>query len=57
MRADDLAARWGGMSSKTLANWRSRGQGPPFVKFGSAVRYALTDVVAYEAAGRVEAVA
>jgi hypothetical protein len=53
MRAEGLAERWD-TTTKTLANWRNRGQGPSYVKIGGAVRYALSDVVAYEAAGRVE---
>lgn len=46
------------MATKTLRNWRTRGQGPAFIKLNNgAVRYALTDVLAYEDASRVEAVA
>jgi predicted site-specific integrase-resolvase len=56
LRPDDLAERWG-VSTGTLSNWRSRGIGPTFVKIGANVRYALTDVESYEAAGRTEAVA
>ena len=25
--------------AKTLKNWRGRGEGPPYLKLGSAVRY------------------
>jgi hypothetical protein len=34
-----------GLETKTLRNWRLRGYGPPFFKFGGAVRYdpALND--------------
>lgn len=28
-----------GLTVKTLANWRSNGEGPSFVKIGSRVRY------------------
>lgn len=46
------------MAIKTLRNWRSRGQGPAFIKLNNgAIRYALADVLAYEEASRVEAVA
>ncbi len=27
------------LSAKTLRNWRSDGDGPPYVKFGNRVRY------------------
>jgi hypothetical protein len=56
MRAEGLAERWD-TTTKTLANWRNRGQGPAYLKIGGAVRYALADVLAYEAAGRIEAIA
>lgn len=36
----------------TLANWRSRREGPPFQKFGTRVRYPLADLVAWEAKNR-----
>ena len=45
-----LSDRWGGMiGPRTLANWRSQGNGPPFVKIGGAIAYRLADVEAYEA--------
>lgn len=56
LRAEELAERWD-TTTKTLANWRSRGQGPAYVKLGMSVRYALADVEAHERAGRVEPVA
>jgi hypothetical protein len=56
LRPEALAERWA-TTPKTLASWRHRGQGPTYIKIGSAVRYALTDVLAYERAGRTEAVA
>ena len=34
-----------GLSPRTLESYRSRGGGPPFHLFGSAVRYLLSDVV------------
>lgn len=50
---DELSARWdGAITVGTLANWRSRKQGPPFQKFGARVRYPLDGVVAYEASNR-----
>lgn len=46
----ELSKRWGGaVTTGTLANWRSKGQGPAFAKFGSRVRYPLAKVVDWEA--------
>lgn len=56
LRPQDLSERWA-VATKTLANARVRGEGPPYVKIGGSVRYSLADVEAYETAGRVEAVA
>lgn len=47
----ELAARWR-MHRGSLANLRSAGTGPAFVKLGAAVRYRLSDVIAFEDAGR-----
>ncbi len=55
LRPDDLAHRWA-LTTKTLANWRSRGTGPTYVKVGGMVRYSMADVESYETAGRTEAV-
>ena len=38
-----------GMSPDTLALWRSKGEGPPFVKLGRAVRYRRADLDAWVA--------
>ena len=46
----DLAARWA-MSSKTLTGWRVQRRGPPFVKLGKTVRYAMSDVLEFERNG------
>ena len=46
----DLAARWA-MSSKTLTRWRGKRRGPPFVKLGKTVRYAMSDVLEFERNG------
>lgn len=52
-----LAERWS-ISSKTLANNRTRGTGPAFVRInGGTVRYPLDAVEAYERANTVQAVA
>lgn len=45
-----LVLRWdGAVTTGTLANWRSKGQGPAFSKFGSRVRYPLAKVTEWEA--------
>ena len=36
-----------GLSPKTLRNWRSRGEGPPYLLLGSSVRYATASVDAW----------
>ncbi|WP_448508045.1 helix-turn-helix transcriptional regulator [Immundisolibacter sp.] len=46
----ELVARWA-MSSKTLTRWRSVRRGPPFVKLGKMVRYAMSDVLEFERNG------
>ena len=44
-----VAARLG-ISTKTLQSWRDKGCGPPFHKFGTAVRYSLHDIETFERA-------
>ena len=41
-----VAARLG-LTRGTLAKWRLRGEGPPFVKLGSAVRYPVDEFERY----------
>ena len=49
-----LSERWGeSIGVNTLANWRSSGEGPPFIKIGSKVLYDLVDIEAWEASRRV----
>ncbi len=36
-----------GLSTETLAQWRSQRRGIPYLKIGRLVRYDLTDVQAY----------
>jgi predicted DNA-binding transcriptional regulator AlpA len=36
-----------GFSPKTLQNWRSRRQGPPWIKTEGAVRYRFADIEAW----------
>jgi predicted DNA-binding transcriptional regulator AlpA len=48
------AARYIGVAVGTLANWRTRGEGPPYVKLGKAsVRYDRGDIDGYLKARRV----
>lgn len=46
----ELAERWS-LAEATLERWRSIGIGPHYVKLMSRVRYRLSDVEAFEAAG------
>ena len=47
LTSNELAQRWS-MSQKTLANHRCNGTGVPYIKIGVAVRYQLSDVIAFE---------
>lgn len=51
-----LAQRWG-CSTASLANRRSLGMGPAYVKPVGRVVYLLSDIEAYELASRVEGAA
>jgi hypothetical protein len=42
------------ISVRTLANWRCRREGPPFVKCGNAVRYSKSDLRDYIRTSRVD---
>jgi predicted DNA-binding transcriptional regulator AlpA len=44
---DTDAAKILGLHPQTLRNKRSRGEGPPYVKLGRAVRYFEDDLIAY----------
>jgi hypothetical protein len=48
---DELIARWrSGVSKGTLANWRSKGLGPPWKRpTRRLILYPLAGVIAYEA--------
>lgn len=48
------AARRLGLAAGTLQNWRIRGQGPAFVRLGSAVRYSSEDLARFISQGRTE---
>jgi hypothetical protein len=47
-----LAVRWQ-LSRGTLANQRSQGRGPAYLKLAGRIRYRLSDIEAYEQAGFV----
>lgn len=49
----ELARRWR-VSVQTLANWRSRQSGPPYVKLGRRVLYRFSDVETIESGARRE---
>jgi predicted DNA-binding transcriptional regulator AlpA len=43
-----------GLSVATLRAWRFRKIGPPFVRFGRAVRYIAQDIDGYVEASRID---
>lgn len=48
------AARYLGVATKTLANWRSAGKGPQYIRHGvGSVAYLQSDLEAYREAQRV----
>lgn len=50
LTAAQLVDRWNNaVTIGTLSNWRSKGIGPAFTKFGRSVRYPLASLQAYEA--------
>lgn len=45
----ELSKRWGGaVTTGTLANWRCRGCGPSYSKFGYKIVYPLEQLQAWE---------
>ena len=49
LSVDDLISRWRGqVKATTLATWRSRRLGPPYVKVGGRVLYPLRALEEYE---------
>ena len=46
----DLAIRWA-LHIQTLTKWRTLRRGPPFVKLGKIVRYAMSDILEFERNG------
>jgi hypothetical protein len=51
LTTDELADRWRCSSRQTLANMRSRGHGPRYVRIGGRVLYPWSAVAEYEANG------
>lgn len=49
LTAAELVERWGGVvSQQTLANWRSQGRGPTYVKIGRKVLYPIDAIEQFE---------
>jgi len=45
----EVVERWNGaVVLQTLANWRNKGRGPAYVKFGSRVRYPVARIEEFE---------
>lgn len=52
------AARYLGVATKTLANWRSMGYGPAYIRHGAGnVAYLRADLEAYRDAQRIAPIA
>jgi hypothetical protein len=47
LRDERYAANYLGVSVETLRSWRLKNLGPRYRKLGRAVRYAITDLVAF----------
>lgn len=46
---DELVSRYkGNISVKTLANWRTKGGGPNYIKVGGKIMYPLSAVMSWE---------
>jgi len=50
---EDKAAPLVGVTPKTLANWRTQGKGPKWIRCGRLVRYHPADLSAHNEANRV----
>lgn len=48
LNVKELSDRWH-MSAGTLQNWRTRGYGPKFIKWGKHILYPVVEVEAWEA--------
>lgn len=47
LTAKQLGERWH-MAGGTLQNWRTKGFGPKFIKWGKTVLYPITEIEAWE---------
>ena len=47
LTSKEVADRWR-LSDQTLANWRSAGKGPPFIRVGTRVLYPVEGIHAFE---------
>jgi predicted site-specific integrase-resolvase len=47
LTSKELAKRWG-YERQTLANWRSQGKGPPFMRIYGKILYAMKDIKQFE---------
>ncbi len=45
---EEVAKRFKVISVRTLANWRSQGEGPAFTKIGGKVLYCLEEIKKWE---------
>jgi len=52
--SEEEAAPFVGTEPKTLANWRTMGKGPKFIRVGRKVKYHPDDVAEWVAARRVQ---
>lgn len=52
---EELVKRLKGIvKENTLANWRSRGEGPKFTKIGTQILYPINEIVAWEKARTIQ---
>jgi hypothetical protein len=51
--SEEGAAKWLGISKRTLQNYRLTGSGPSFHKFGARIVYFITDLATWAARHRV----
>jgi predicted site-specific integrase-resolvase len=47
LTSKEVADRWR-LSDQTLANWRSVGKGPPFIRVGGRVLYPIEGIQSFE---------
>lgn len=47
----EAAARYLAIATQTLANWRSVGRGPRYVRVGRVIRYRIQDIESWLEAG------